>query len=309
MLTKQISDRTIEKQKLDSLLAGREVDREKAQAELDALNRGVFVTRTADGALKMVPGARGVITNLNDNDAAEQIATQAEALTAELGREVIPVPVSVFNSQLKEELKNIADAAEPAGVNKSEAAKLRTGVRTIADSVVPMTTLVRQIAKDPEALVKGGGQLPATFNKFAQGALAAAERALGIEGARKTVEGNDAFERMRSAGVSSDIAQSRVLQVAYGIARALDPGGRLSDQDVQIAIQMVQGGAGTSETLETLLRDRLALARTSVESLLASDISGAILGTRDVSGSTSCKPIFYKAFISATCLLSPRRDV
>ena len=51
-------------------------------------------------------------------------------------------------------------------------------------------------------------------------------------------------QKLKEMGISSQVAKSRVLDLAYIWARSRDPGGRLSDQDVEMAVKAITGGGG-----------------------------------------------------------------
>lgn len=69
---------------------------------------------------------------------------------------------------------------------------------------------------------------------------------------------------LEDISADSSTARGLVLNLAYTLAKTLDPGGRLSDQDVEMAIQMLSGN-GDPTVLRTLLRKRFDAAINSVE--------------------------------------------
>lgn len=69
---------------------------------------------------------------------------------------------------------------------------------------------------------------------------------------------------LEDISADSSIARGLVLNLAYTLAKTLDPGGRLSDQDVEMAIQMLSGN-GDPTVLKTLLRKRFDAAINAVE--------------------------------------------
>ena len=92
------------------------------------------------------------------------------------------------------------------------------------------------------------------------------ERWFGEDGAKLTV-----------LGIESSIAQGMVLNMAYTLAKSLDSGGRLSDQDVDMAIQMITG-RGDPESLKRLMRIRLDGVRNKTETHKMRAQTGALNG-------------------------------
>lgn len=71
---------------------------------------------------------------------------------------------------------------------------------------------------------------------------------LDPKAASTTVEGQDPLALIKgNRGISSAVLQSLTVDLAYALARSRDPGGRLSNQDVQQAAKIV-GGEGSPET-------------------------------------------------------------
>ena len=71
---------------------------------------------------------------------------------------------------------------------------------------------------------------------------------LDPKAAYTTVEGEDPLALIKNnRGISSAVLQSLTVDLAYALARSRDPGGRLSNQDVQQAAKIV-GGEGSPET-------------------------------------------------------------
>lgn len=71
---------------------------------------------------------------------------------------------------------------------------------------------------------------------------------------------------MEQESVSSGRARAYAVELAYKLAKALDPGGRLSDQDIEIAKQMIMGN-GSPASIEPLMRERLAHSRRKLEDM------------------------------------------
>jgi hypothetical protein len=65
-------------------------------------------------------------------------------------------------------------------------------------------------------------------------------------------------------GVVSSVLKGQVKALAYQLAKSFEPGGRLSDQDVDMAMEMLVGD-GNPETIRRLFEDRLALTNKSIQ--------------------------------------------
>jgi hypothetical protein len=65
-------------------------------------------------------------------------------------------------------------------------------------------------------------------------------------------------------GVVSSVLKGQVKALAYQLAKSFEPGGRLSDQDVDMAMEMLVGD-GNPDTIRRLFEDRLALTNKSIQ--------------------------------------------
>ena len=81
-------------------------------------------------------------------------------------------------------------------------------------------------------------------------------------------------ERLANA---TSLAKSQVKAMAYKLAKALDPGGRLSDQDVEMAIEMIIG-SGNAEVIQQLLVERLDSTYQGVQASIDLANGGMVFG-------------------------------
>lgn len=70
--------------------------------------------------------------------------------------------------------------------------------------------------------------------------------------------------RIKAAGKETSVVRAQILSLAYVLAKSLDPGGRLSDQDVTMAIEMIAGNR-TPEAMMALFKRRLEQAYEDVQ--------------------------------------------
>jgi len=155
-------------------------------------------------------------------------------------------------------------------IGMTEGRRIRDAFEAQTSAMHAALPLLAQLAEEPLALegvfmdkngdVKGG---PASriFNKierYGRQAIVAYET-MFPDGKGETESGqefdiNDYLsQEMRRYSIETSVAQSRVIALAYAIAKSRDSG-RLSDQDVSLAIQSLIGQGGVRE-LALLFRD------------------------------------------------------
>jgi hypothetical protein len=291
-LDRQITATALERDKILSLQQDKTQERERNQQVIDESNRGLLVTLGADGRMKAVTD--GTLENFATEEGFEAGSAAAEAKSAELGERVEAVPFSTYQNFI-ESMFDEANQLAKGGPGKTEARQKRKAFDAVSDNLVPMSNLLGSLIADPDALngvkftedgLSGGvsGGLFKNVLSFGSQLIQVAENTTGSEaGARATIEGSDAFDIMAKAGIRGGVARSQVLQMGYALAKSLDPGGRLSDQDVTMAIRMLTGGAGAAAEVTQLLRERMNQGSANVQTMLASDVGGSITqGSRDL---------------------------
>lgn len=88
------------------------------------------------------------------------------------------------------------------------------------------------------------------------------------------------LDRLRKQGRNARIIQAKVNGLAYSIAKAMDSGGRLSDKDVEIAMEMILGDS-SPEAIMKLLSDRLGVT-TARNAALRMGMGQGLLGHGEV---------------------------
>lgn len=225
-----------------------------------------------------INGGKSVITGARSPEGIENIAAQIAA-AEELGINMVPM-------SLDEYAREAFDVSKLKDFTGSEQKGFRAEVLSQTAALQEMEPLLRQIAEDPGALqgvamtpdgrMKAGpvNGLFTALENYGQQARRAAEAA-GYEtsifvGGEEQEGGLDEVvtEGMRQAGLSGSVARARVVGLAYAIARARDSGGRLSDQDVALALRTLTG-TGSARELSTLFRDIVDMSRNKVDNTYA----------------------------------------
>lgn len=85
------------------------------------------------------------------------------------------------------------------------------------------------------------------------------------------------LRRLQEEGGFGSEVRATVTELAYTLAKALDPGGRLSDQDVEMAIEMLTGN-GDPNVVLALFEERLAEARNDTATAFDYAINGHLDG-------------------------------
>lgn len=157
------------------------------------------------------------------------------------------------------------------GLNRSDIGDIEEAIDNTATLFFNGNTFMDQMLEAPLSLTAGAESLREA-GSFIQGV----RRIAGNFGADEIEAEEDAelvqeiFQRtgfnetIEDLGVESGVSRGLVLNMAYTLAKTLDPGGRLSDQDVEMAIDMLIGG-GDPNALKKLLRARFEEAAFSAE--------------------------------------------
>lgn len=208
------------------------------------------------------------------------LAAQAQAATAKIGTDALRASADVdrataalqnattqaqlvqAQNDLREAQARLADARAGAvgqgttanGIKKDsvfyqkELQKKQDTLSSTTGALALMADVRRAAVADPGALT-GAGPLATTI-----AGMAATTRAV-LQGSGynplKTAEGQDA-STLISRSIKDQIIQAKTLDLAFMFAKARDPSGRLSNQDVNQAIQIVSGSGDPRARLAVL---------------------------------------------------------
>ena len=244
-------------------------------------------TEDPDEMLAQVKGYTEQVTDMN-NQAASQ------------GSEVR------YRVNKQSEMFEIEDPLEEEGIEftKPELRKYRNTYLNAHETATTMMPLLKQINSNLDSLqgakMRADGtmdtgianQVFTDLTKFGEEAMTALD-ALGIDtkqyfSAEKGgyVNVNEVIsEGLRQQGLDTDVAQARVVALAYAIAKARDPNGRLSDQDVSLAMRSLTGNGGARQ-IAALFADTIQQQRNAV--LAVDTMTG---------GSTSIVPAAVKSMV------------
>lgn len=145
------------------------------------------------------------------------------------------------------------------GSQKTQDAFLESAMAT-GQFLGELGNLKQLILDNPRVLTVGGKGL-ALLNNL-RGQAVNALRSRGVSEGEIVSEANRAEDQMLRAGISDAQVRSALLGLAYARAKSLDPQGRLSNQDVEIAIQMF--GASNQGDFRTTLAVLDQMADSSV---------------------------------------------
>ena len=154
-----------------------------------------------------------------------------------------------------------------------------------ADSLGEIDNLIGQIsaAPNPETLISVLGTATRGISAIANQARSAAAIFSGVKAGQslkavvngKTVNETALFDpnlyNFGDAAIGSAAVQSNILNLAYSIARTQDPGGRLSDRDIQVFIDVITGG-DVPQTLSKLKETRRRTVKTFRNDAISRDL-------------------------------------
>lgn len=172
-----------------------------------------------------------------------------------------------------------ARSAETQVFNRSTFAKKLETYSATQDSVNRMDRIVSVLTELPDTLTTAA-QLEKAVTNINQ-ELGAASRAVGIElgGYQKDLE--RVRDRIAPAARARGVTEAMVLNLAYSLARALDPGGRLSDKDLELALDMIGGQNADPSQLA-----RIALEQIELQTQKLSDSYDVLAVNPDFAGSS-----------------------
>lgn len=141
------------------------------------------------------------------------------------------------------------DGSELSAAEKKERIKMEQGLEEATNGIAIFKNVRDLIIANPGAATDLG-PLATKLSGYAANFKAAISSRYPMDpkAAYTTVEGEDPLALIKNnRGISSAVLKSLTVDLAYALARSRDPGGRLSNQDVQQAAQIV-GGEGSPET-------------------------------------------------------------
>jgi hypothetical protein len=252
-----------------------------AQKELDDQKVLVKINKNGDVSLFHNPSVnrgQSVISGATSPEGIEGIESEL-AVAQQLGHSVVPMSLAEY----AEAALDISKSKGGLGVRfgSAEQRKMREEFKNQTDAVVTLAPLLRQLNEDPQALQGIKMKPDGTMKKGLVNGIVSAAVNLGEDFRRAhnisndvnnvtTEEGNNAGDLFSDAfskfGFDSNLAQSRVIGLAYAIARARDSGGRLSDQDVALALRSLTGN-GSPREIAKLFGDMLLGARSKLEAV------------------------------------------
>lgn len=170
---------------------------------------------------------------------------------------------------------------------KSNLDKWRTQVTAATSFVEGVDQVINKVIEDPYVGLKLGEaeiSLASTLKSasvgiakylVSQGKEADPEKIAAEEA--YTIEGNiNRFAKLINGvapdlmgnGERADIFRAQMTSIAYQLAKTLDPSGRLSNQDVEMAIKMLTGQVGSAEEIMQLMDERMNLNESGLTAVL-----------------------------------------
>ena len=152
--------------------------------------------------------------------------------------------------------------------------KLNENVTSAAESANLMADLREQIAANPQAATLTGN-LVTQIMKYGSAARATVNSSGWDAG--KTIEGSQSSVWLRN-NVANEKQRALVVSLAYAFARSNDPGGRLSNQDLEQAMRVVSGEGSPTSRIELLDQAFTGLARKTTNEISSKIDSGVTVG-------------------------------
>jgi hypothetical protein len=189
-------------------------------------------------------------------------------------------------------------------MGKTEARKLRDRYDSQIDALDSAIPLLEQLAKNPRALQgvamdKNGNMVSSEVNNLFQKVESIGQRAqLAMEATGFAGKFYDS-----AAGIESRVAESRVIALAYAVAKSRDSG-RLSDQDVSLALGSLIGNGGARE-IAVLFGDLARSARSVTARIEAWTVDDPGVINNEIKGIFQTK---YDAILGALDRLNSAAD-
>lgn len=275
-----------EKLEQEKLKVGNERDRldlnEAQKLAIRAGKRAVFATG-ADG--KTIP-----VKYFGEEATDQEIAEQVAAMRAEnpdmqfdlgTGLDAYKLDGRLTAGSLRARKNKSAEDKEFAGLTAAKV--LNTDLK---DLLVTLRRSPLALERNSEVLATAGADLQnftdrvreEFFGQFETEGQAAVARQ---DAERVESRVDEIWANVSGEGRISSEARAQVLGLAYQLAKTLDPGGRLSDQDVEMAARMLIGN-GDPEVIVSLMKKRIARTHIGLEALLDEADAGYIRGDTGV---------------------------
>jgi hypothetical protein len=230
-----------------------------------------------------VNGGQAIIKGATTPEGIEGIESQI-AVAQQLGKTVIPLSLQEY----AEAALGFDEGGFGVRYGTKEQQKMREAYKDQTQAIAALAPLTEQLIEDPGALQGIRMKPDGTMKKGVSNALVSAWQGIGEEYRRVTnisadvadvtvaqdgVGGGHSVKSLVEEGlakfaISGNVAQARVIGLAYAIARARDSGGRLSDQDVALALRSLTG-AGSAREIALLFGDMVRSAGVQIEALEA----------------------------------------
>jgi hypothetical protein len=128
---------------------------------------------------------------------------------------------------------------ESALFNRSTLSKKLDTYEAMTDSIRRQNRIVQVLTSDPDTLTVAT-KLEKGINNLVQ-ELGAVQRATAIDLGGFNKDLQKVRNRIAPEARARGVTDAMVLNLAYSLARAMDPGGRLSDKDLELALDMIGG--------------------------------------------------------------------
>ena len=200
-------------------------------------------------------------------------------MNAQTARDKLDVMLQIaeMRAQHAQEMADAKTRKETPALFKLRTAT-NTAVMAAADAGELMADLREQIKASPGAL-SDTGEFATKMASFGASAKTALQKSNWNPDELRG--GGSASEWIR-LNVSNARQKALVINLAYAFARANDPGGRLSNQDLEAAMKVVSGSGGPLARLQTLDDAFTGLARATEGKIGALQDGGAVLGPNTI---------------------------
>jgi hypothetical protein len=311
----QIAQLQVEREERDRLLADRADEKEITRRETKKYeheNTHVVLATDANGNTQIVSSGKFDETGKEFElrmDEAKELSSADPNNTYE----VVPLSVLLDGSA---KTKN-GDFALPAGDQRRffESIQALNGVSIgIADMSKSLQDNMFALTFGSEAEATAGSaasRAAAELTGYYSGRTDKAGRAIDaktIEGWEKQdaglIEarfGSNKWTKRADKAVISGTIRAQVKELAYKLAKTLDPSGRLSDQDVDMAIEMIVG-SGDPKELEKLLRRRLEKTHAQMDTQIHAAKRGHVFGQYGQREAAKVDALMQQAFGELTAL-------
>lgn len=267
-----------EKLEQEKLRTGNEFERIRLNdAQRVARRAGQRVLFTTDKNGRATP-----VKFFDDELSDEQVVAELQALQAEQPGRTFDLGTGVDAFKLD----GLLGARGFKGMNNSTKATYLEGITAGKNLAAGLNSVSKELMADPLALERRGSFLAREANNIKNFLDRAqqdwlsdfsdpAQRERAQQFADRTVD--SVLNRVLAGGQVSDVVRSQVTALAYKLAKAMDPGGRLSDKDVEMAAEMLIGG-GDPTVIARLFEERIREVDLGIEAALDYADNGEIDG-------------------------------